>query len=116
MLFEGRGKPCSFGNPTPTIRSSLGSTGTKIHTRVTWERVAFGVCKICVVAVWDTGTKIRTRVTWGRVRFFFGGGREFLCRSGDVLFEGRASCVTLGVCHQQIATLLVARVLKFVPV
>ena len=41
--------------------------GIKIRTRVTWGRVACGVCEICVVAVWDTGTKIHTRVTWERV-------------------------------------------------
>ena len=50
-VFEVRGKPCDFGSLPPTIRYSLGSAGIKISTRVTWERVTFGVCKICVVAV-----------------------------------------------------------------
>ena len=64
-IFEGRGKSRDFGSLPPTNRGSLGSTGTKIRTRVTWGCVAFEVGRICVVAVWDTGTKIRTRVTWG---------------------------------------------------
>ena len=66
-VFEVRGKSRDFRNLPPTNRDSLGSTGTKIRTRVTWGRVACGVCEICVVAVWDTGTKIHTRVTWERV-------------------------------------------------
>ena len=56
-IFEGRGNSRDFGSLIPTNRYSLGSTGIKISTRV----------------------------TWGRVRIFFG-RREFLCRSGGVLF------------------------------
>ena len=57
VFLCGKGKLRDFRNLPPIIRYSLGSAGTKIHTRV----------------------------TWGRVRIFFG-RREFLCRSGDVLF------------------------------
>ena len=39
LFLEERGNPRDFGSLTPTNRDSLGSTGIKIRTRVTWGRV-----------------------------------------------------------------------------